>query len=203
MNAPKTSELIPGLIPEHHGVGPLLQRDYWGVIEACRVGPVALMADVVRKFPEFAPPALVAFERKSASVDGLEPGDELSVTITAGGTFGVRVVSKDEQSVTLATLSGHPEAGRITFGAYRSSSGEVIFHIRSRARASTQKFALGYAAFGEAMQTNTWSDFIWSVACTFGTGVLGTLHADTRELVPEAAGSAEDACSPTFLARGG
>jgi hypothetical protein len=108
-----------------------------------------------------------------------------------------------EQALTLATLSGHPEAGRITFGAYRNQQGDVIFHIRSRARAGNQRFALAYAVLGEAMQTNTWTDFIWAVACTFGSGVRGPIRAETQQVAEDDTRQRDEPGAPTFWARGG
>lgn len=160
------------------------------------------MDHVARQFGDFAPPKLVSFARLDGSTEPLEVGVDLNVTIAGAGTFGVRVLAREAQSITLATLSGHPEAGRITFGAYRNEQGDVIFHIRSRARSSNQKFALAYAVLGEAMQTNTWTDFIWAVACTFGSGVRGTIHAETQQLGDDDVRQQDEPGAPTFLARG-
>jgi hypothetical protein len=201
--AKQRPELLQGVVPARHGIGPLLQRDYWGVIDACRVSPVALMDQVARQFADFAPPQLVSFARLDGSTAPLEVGVDLNVTIAGAGTFGVRVLDREAQSLTLATLSGHPEAGRITFGAYRDERADVIFHIRSRARSGSQKFAMAYAVLGEAMQTNTWTDFIWAVACTFGSGVRGTIHAETMHLSDDDVRQRDEAGAPTFVARGG
>ena len=95
---------------------------------------------------------------------------------------GVRVVHEDAQSLTLATLSGHPEAGRITFGSYRNAAGDVVFHIRSRARSGTALQRLGFLAIGDAMQTNTWADFIRNTAASVSARIAGSIHADTQEV---------------------
>ena len=57
-------------------------------------------------------------------------------------------------------LTGHPEAGRITFGAYRTVDGDVVFHIRSRACSSSLFNYLGFLVGGDPMQTATWTDFV-------------------------------------------
>ena len=190
------------LLPEQ-GAGPLLQRDYWAVIRGARCGPAELRDWVERRFPEFAPAELCVFERQDASRDGqpLELGEELRVKIQGAGTFGVRVIHKNAQSFTLATLPGHPEAGRITFGAYRNEPGDVIFHIRSRARSGSLFHYVGFMAGGEAMQTNTWTEFVTRAATTAGEGVLGVVHADTQQLEdePEDTDPEKD---PTYEARG-
>jgi hypothetical protein len=190
------------LLPEQ-GAGPLLQRDYWAVIKDCPHPPSKVMEWVAVRFPEFAPSELCVFEREDESREGqpLELGEELSVKIQGAGTFGVRVIHKDTQSFTLATLPGHPEAGRITFGAYRNEHGDVIFHIRSRARSGSQFHYMGFVTAGEAMQTNTWTEFVLRAAVTAGEGVVGVIHADTTELEDEPEGS-DPVHDPTFIAKG-
>ncbi|QRO00864.1 DUF1990 family protein [Archangium violaceum] len=193
--------LLKGLLSAEEGAGPLLQRDYWAVIENCGCSPSELMELVASRFAEFAPEELVIFDREDERSTPLEPGDELRVRIRGAGTFHVRIIHRDRQSLTMATLPGHPEAGRITFGAYRNEPGDVIFHIRSRARSGSRVMYLGFRTGGEAMQTNTWTDFVNTVALTVGEGVIGFIHAETT-VMEEAHESADDARGPTFLARG-
>jgi hypothetical protein len=193
--------MLDGLLSAAAGAGPLLQRDYWAIIERCGCSPSELMELVASRFTEFAPEELVVFEREEERNSPLAPGDELRVRIRGAGTFRVRVIHRDDQSLTLATLSGHPEAGRITFGAYRNERGDIIFHIRSRARSGSRVKYLGFRTGGEAMQTNTWTDFVNAVALTAGEGVIGFIHAETS-VMEEAHESADDVRGPTFLARG-
>lgn len=196
----RSEQNCEGILRAEEGVGPLIQRDYWAVIDACREGPVALVAHLRRSFEAYAPARLVSFERVHTADRPLEVGDELRVTISKVGSFGVRVVCIEPQSLTFATLIGHPEAGRITFGAYRNERRDVIFHIRSRARSSSRSHALGYAALGEAMQTNAWTDLVWTVAATFGTGVIGSIYAETTSI--DVCESPEEIFVPTYEARG-
>lgn len=195
--------LTSGLLAAHAGKGTLLQRDYWAVIAGCRESPSGMMDAIASRFPEFAPAEAVAFRRVEALERPLAPGDELDVVIRWAGACRVRVVNREAQSITLATLRGHPEAGRITFGAYRNDYGDVVFHIRSRARSGSRTHYVGFLAVGEAMQTSTWTDFVQAVAYTFGEGIIGCVHADTRRMrgreEPE---SDEMLSSPTFRAEG-
>lgn len=192
-----------GLQLPQEGAGPLLQRDYWAVIRHCHHRPTDIMDWVARRFDELAPAELCVFEREDAAREGtaLEPGDLLRVRIHGAGTFRVRVIHKDRQSLTLATLPGHPEAGRITFGAYRNDYGDVLFHIRSHARSGSPIHYWGFVTAGEAMQTNTWTEFVLRVAASTGEGVVGVIHADTRVLREEPEGG-DVMSGPTFLARG-
>jgi hypothetical protein len=107
--------------------------------------------------------------------------------------------------MTLGTLKGHPEAGKITFGAYRNPHGDVVFHIRSRARSKSALTYLGFTTVGDPMQTNTWTEFVERVALTVGDGPLRAIHADVSVLRGnDADGIArdDDNESPTFVAVG-
>jgi hypothetical protein len=197
----RAKDLVEELLPASRGVGPLLQRDYWAVVDHCRYRPSEVMEQVARGFWHFAPADLVRFRREDGSQAPLAVGDLLRVKIRMAGTFRVRVIHRDATSLTLGTLAGHPEAGRITFGAYRNDRGDVLFHIRSLARSSSEGRYVGFLAMGEAMQTNCWTDFVNTVAATLGEGVLGYVHAETVKLKDRR--EDDDALeSPTFIARG-
>jgi hypothetical protein len=130
----------------------------------------------------------------------IDVGDELDIEIRMAGECAVRVVHRDRNSLTLGTLEGHPEAGRITFGAYRNERGDVVFHIRSRARASGVTKYLEFLAGGDPMQTNTWVDFINALSNTVGSGVVEGIHVEQNEVEDEAAD--EEQSTPTFVAQG-
>lgn len=202
MEANRTSgdQAVARLLLPHAGHGPLLQRDYWAVIRDCRLTPRALFAAVSMHFAAFAPEELVRFERLDSREGGLQSGDRLEVRISGGVACEVTVIHCSPQSLTLATLPGHPEAGRITFGAYRNNRGDVIFHIRSRARSASPLHYAGFLGAGEVMQTSTWTDFVNRVAAYAGRGVRGAIRARTVPIDDE---DQSIAClQPTFLAEG-
>ena len=132
---------------------------------------------------------------------GFQEGSVVDIVITPGRQCGVCVINEDQQSITLATIAGHPEAGRITFGSYRNPAGDVLFHIRSRARSGTALQRLGFLLIGDAMQTTTWTDFINTVAVMAGTTISGAVHADTQQ-VDEEPEDDEPLRAPTYLAVG-
>ena len=185
------------MLPAARGAGPLLQRDYWAVLADCDMKPSELMAHVKSHFCDLPPAALVEFVAPS----GLVKDAKLDILIKPQQRCGVRVIHDDAQSVTLATLEGHPEAGRITFACYRNVAGDRIFHIRSRARSTSVLKRLGFLAIGDAMQTNTWADFIRNAAASVGATIPDAIHADTHE-VEEQPEDDEPLDSPTFMAVG-
>jgi hypothetical protein len=185
------------LLPAGSGAGPLLQRDYWAVFAGCALKPSEVMTHVKTHFCELPPRALVQF----VAPDGVNTNAELDIRIPPGQSCRVRVMHQDAQSLTFGTLRGHPEAGRITFGAYRNANGDVIFHIRSRARSSSMSKRVGFLAIGDAMQTNTWSGFINNTAAAVGAHIPDVIRAETKEVEDQP----EDDYplqSPTFLATG-
>jgi hypothetical protein len=181
------------------GTGPLLQRDYWAVLDGCPLKPSEVVRFVSEHFERFAPEDVVRFSREHEGVP-IAVGEEIAVTIAGAGDCEVRAIHAGEQSFTLATKIGHPEAGRITFGAYRTERGDVLFHIRSRARSSDGLRYVGFLGIGEAMQTRAWTAFVNRVAVAVCRGVVGSIHAETCRCEDE---PDEDAFTrPTYDARG-
>ncbi len=197
----KLERLVDGLIRATDGRGPLLQRDYWGVIANSRQTAPEVANVVAGDFCRFPPEELVRFTRRDPADEALQEGNEMDVEIRMAGECAVRVIHRDSNSITLGTLEGHPEAGRITFGAYPDEAGDIVFHIRSRARSSSTARYAGFMIGGEPMQTTTWTDFIDRVAHDVGDGILGVIHVETKEIEDEP-DDPESICSPTYLARG-
>jgi hypothetical protein len=179
------------------GIGPLLQRDYWTVVAGCRLRPSEVVDFVARRFTEFPPADRVVFTRGGGAEGPLTEGEELGVRIRMAGKTRVSVLHRDRCSFTLGTAEDHPESGRITFGAYRNGRGDVIFHIRSRARSRRRTDYAGFLALGNPMQTTTWTDFVDRVAVSVGEGPLAFVHAETT-VVPDE--DADRRTTPTFRA---
>jgi hypothetical protein len=164
-------------------------------------GPPATIAQtLVEHFERFAPPDLVRFERAGRAPGALEPGDELAVHIRMAGESRVRIVHRSTLSVTIATMEGHPEAGRITFGVYPNADGETVFHIRSRARSGGPHFSVGFLALGEAMQTNCWTGFVNRIAAAVADGVRDVIHVTTEQVEETDADAAAERMGPTYRA---
>lgn len=188
------------VVPAARGYGPLLQRDHWARIADCEYRPSEFGTLLACRFWDFVPPGLARFRRLDASRGPLQLGDDVAVDIRFAGKFKVRVIHRNSNSLTFTTLQGHPEAGRITFGGYRHDDGDVIFHVRSRARASKRLYYMTFLALGSSMQSNTWSGLVERVASATGRGVRGFIYEETNKCDDD---EDDDRCvGPTFIARG-
>lgn len=187
------------LSPASEGRGPLLQRDYWGLVESPRVRASEVGGILAAQMMELAPPGYVRF-RRTHGTGPLEVGDELDVKIRFAGTFRVRVTHQDDHSITFATVHGHPEAGRITFGAYRTHEGHLVIHVRSRARSASLLQRIGFLLVGESLQTSNWGELVKTIAATVGEGVAGPVYEETQTL--DGSEGYEELFHPTFVAQG-
>ena len=112
------------LVYATEGTGPLLERDYWAVVEGTGVTPGGAGRRPSASGSRGSPRTETACFRRDGECSGpLEVGDEMDIRIALLGDCRVRVVHVDDQGLTLRTLKGHPEAGRITFGADRDDEG--------------------------------------------------------------------------------
>jgi len=166
--------------------GPLFQRDYEGVIEGGPSSPEELAQLVRGRFVDFAPPETAAFRRDDDRGKPLDVGDELKIRIGGFMPCEVRVVQIDDTTLTLRTLEGHPEAGRISFKAGRDDRGRLTFQIRSRARSSRLVHLLGFLLMGRAMQARCWIRFIGRVAEVCGGRLAGPVRVRTTKVAEDA-----------------
>jgi hypothetical protein len=169
------------------GTGPLFERDYLGVIEGAGCDPEGLAKHVREHFVDLAPPETAGFQHPDGEGAALKVGDELRIRIGGFLPCCVRVVHADARSLTLRTLDGHPEAGRITFGAGRDERGRLTFRIRSRARSGGLLHFLGFLLMGRAMQARCWIRFIGRVAESCGGKLAGPVRVRTERAEEETA----------------
>jgi hypothetical protein len=164
------------------GAGPLWQRDYTGVIVDTPYAPEELMRLVSRDFPKFSPEVGAAFHRLGDPSQPLALDEEMTIDLRGYGRCLVRVVKLDDRSITLRTLEGHLEAGRITFGAFRDARSRLVFRIRSRARINGLIRYLGYRLVGMPIQTAIWAEFVKRVAAAAGGRLEGEVAVSNRKV---------------------
>lgn len=185
------------------GTGPLLERDYTAVVEGTGITPETLVRAVRERFESFAPTETACFRRSGQAPGPLDVGDVLDIKIALRGDCRVRVVHVDPHGVTLRTLKGHPEAGRITFGAFRDDKGRTVFRILSRTRASGLTSFLGYFVLGKQMQARCWIRFIDRLVTDCGGRIAsGRVKVRTRKVADDA-GDCPGCETPTYTRRAG
>jgi hypothetical protein len=81
---------------------------------------------------------------------------------------GVMVLYADEESFTVMTAEGLPEAGWNTFSAYEDEDGTTVAQVQSLARASDPIYELGFRLFGSTEQEKIWIHVLGSLAARFG-----------------------------------
>lgn len=174
-----------------HGAGPLLQRDYWVCLPYVAQTPEGIMQLLAHEFPSFAPSGMADFA--FTRLPPLQEGDEMKVHIRGYGDCHVRVVSREERTLTLLTLEDHYEAGRITFGAWTDEQGQTILKIRSRARSRSTPHALSFLLIGHLFQKQMWFQFLENLAETIQSqGIAGENEPEIKIEVQESTVKVEE-----------
>ena len=179
------------------GEGPLWQRDYVGVITGTQYAPEDVMRLLLTEFPRLSPDTRARFQRRGDPDQPLQLGEDLEIDLKGYGHCGVRVVGIDGRSLTLRTLEGHLEAGRITFGVYRDEQSRLVFRIRSRSRIIGPLRYLGYRLFGMPVQESIWCEFVRRVAQAVGGQLEGKVQVEDVKVEENAADRGERDL-PTF-----
>ncbi|MGV3720305.1 MAG: DUF1990 family protein [Actinomycetota bacterium] len=164
------------------GSGPLWQRDYTGVILDTPYAPEEVLKLLLRDFPRFSPDVGAKFHRLGDPKKPLEVDEEMTIDLRGYGKCVVRVVKIDDRSITLRTLEGHLEAGRISFGAFHDDRSRLVFRIRSRARIGGPLRYLGYRLIGMPIQTAIWVEFVKRVAAAVGGRLEGEVKVESRKV---------------------
>lgn len=180
---------LPPAVADHavqrvaDGVGPLLHRCYRVRIRGGRCTPEQLMRRFVSDL-NAAVPSEVAFFRQLSGAEGPpQVGDEYVVRMPGPWDGPVRVVGTDAQSLRLATLRGHLEAGQIEF--HTSCDGDaLLFEIESWARAGDRlaHVAYNYLRLAKEIQLNMWTHCCLQACEMAGGRADGGVSITTRRV---------------------
>lgn len=148
------------------GFGQLWQKTYTVRLSGADVTPREVVELWKREFSSFHPPE----SRFYPSLDGVAPGEVMLVNASVKGMpvyTGVMVLYADDESFTVMTAEGLPEAGWNTFSAYEED-GTTIVQIQSLARASDPIYEIGFHLMGSTEQERIWTHVLTSLAARFG-----------------------------------
>jgi hypothetical protein len=150
------------------GFGQLWQKTYRVALHGSTVTPQALIQVWKEHFPEFQPPD----NRFFPSVLGVKPGEVVLINaMTPGGpvSTGMMVMYTDDESFTLMTPQGHPEAGWVTFSAF-VQDGVTVAQVQSLARANDPVYEIAFRFAFSKLQENIWRHVLTALAGHFNVG---------------------------------
>ncbi|MFC5995603.1 hypothetical protein ACFQE5_15415 [Pseudonocardia hispaniensis] len=165
------------------GVGTLLHRRYWVLVEGARASP----EEVIEHFacgPNRAAPAEMAVFDKAIGPQGrLRLGDEFHIRMPGPWDGPVRVIDRGPASFRFATLRGHLEAGQIEFRA-RTEGATMRIEIESWARPGDRLSDLlfNHLPLAKETQLTLWVETCLRLAQATGGRTRDGVHVHTRRI---------------------
>jgi hypothetical protein len=177
VSALKVGEVPPGAINLNvegrrvvgplQGFGPLWQKTYRVRLAGAQATPVEVVQVWKERFQSLQPPQ----NRFYAPRAGVEPGQVVLLNATMRGIpvdSGVMVIYSDEESFTLMTPEGCPEAGWIMCSAFEEDSATVA-QVQTQGRSNDPVYEFGFRFMGGALeQEKIWTHVLTSLAAHFG-----------------------------------
>lgn len=109
---------------------------------------------------------------------GVAPGEVVLMNATAQGlpvNSGLLILYSDEDSFTLMTPEGCPEAGWITCSAF-TEDGIVVAQVRTQGRSNDPIFEIGFRMFGAKQQEHIWTHVVSQLAARLGASGSPTIE---------------------------
>jgi hypothetical protein len=163
------------------GFGRLWQKTFRVQLEGAAITPVEVIAEWKAELPRFKP----AENRFYPSPGGIAPGEVVLINAwTPGGPIatGVVVLYADDESFTLMTSQGHPEAGWVTMSSY-IEEGVTYAQVQGLARAGDPIYEVAFRLMGSKLQDDIWVHVLTALAEHFE--VKGEVEIDRQLLDPK------------------
>ncbi len=160
------------------GVGGMDRKRFWADIEVPALTSTDLMALFKERVNDVMP---MEFAAEPDVPTRIEQGATLTANIPMRGNIQVRVEQCTEDTVTLATVEGHPLAGIVTFRA-EPSPGFVRFVVEIHARASNVFDRMAMRTVGRVMQNGNWSQVVERMVDASGGRARGGVESESRTL---------------------
>lgn len=149
------------------GFGPMWRKTYRLRLTGVEVNPAEVVRVWKERFPKLQPPQ----NRFYPSLAGVVPGEIILLNASMRGlpvNSGVAVLYADDESFTLMTPEGCPEAGWITCSAY-AADGATFAEVQTIGRSADPVFEFGFRFLGGAKeQEKIWAHVLRSLAATLG-----------------------------------
>ena len=177
---------LPELLPEH-GVGSMERKRFWADIAGASVNNVELMRMFREHVTEIMP---IEFEAEPNVPTEAHKGNTLTGAIPARGNIQVRVENETEDSVTFATVQGHPLAGIVTF----RSEGRpewLRFMVEVHARAANFFDWIALRTVGSTMQKQNWKQVVERMVKLAGGEATDGVKTSSEKLSREEAEEVE------------
>jgi hypothetical protein len=147
------------------GFGPMWQKTYSTRLSGAAVTPTEVVQTWKSEFPKFQPPQ----NRMYPAVAGVEPGQIVLLNATMKGmpvNSGLMVLYADDESFTLMTPEGCPEAGWITCSAYMED-GATVAQVQTIGRSNDPLYEIGFRLVGAREQEQIWTYVLTSLAAHY------------------------------------
>lgn len=144
------------------GFGQLWHKTFRIRLDDPELTPTEVVQIWKQNLPKFKP----AEKRFYTSPAGVKPGEIILINArTQGGPIstGVMVLYSGDNSFTLITPEGHPEAGWVTFSAYKDGQ-DTILQVDVLARSSDPLYELAFRLVGSRVQDRIWTYVLTSLA---------------------------------------
>ncbi|HEX9414406.1 MAG TPA: hypothetical protein VF916_12950 [Ktedonobacterales bacterium] len=161
------------------GFGPMWQKTYQVRLSGITVTPTAVIEVWKAEFPKFQPPQ----NRMFPAVAGVQPGQIVLMNATMRGmpvNSGLMVLYADDESFTLMTPEGCPEAGWITCSAY-VEDGATVAQVRTIGRSNDPIYEIGFRLVGAREQEKIWMHVLKSLAAYYGVNALVRLRKSCED----------------------
>ncbi len=163
------------------GVGTLVRRHVWAEIVESRLNSAQLFERFRANFSQITP-WHVKVGAEPATPICLEPNATLTLQLPLRGNVQVRVIEFGEQSITLATLEGHPLAGLVRFHVEETEQGRLRFHVLVHDRAANIADWLVMSTIGGSIQVATWRSTVEHVVQESGGAAPDGVHEESSHL---------------------
>jgi hypothetical protein len=148
------------------GFGPLWRKTYQVRLAGVEATPAAVVASWKENFDDFQPPQ----NHMYASRLGIVPGEVVLMNASMHGVpvdSGLMVLYADDESFSLMTPEGCPEAGWITCSAFAEGDCTVA-QVQTFGRANDPIYEIGFRIAGATEQQKIWRHVLVSLARHFG-----------------------------------